>query len=647
MEEMRALVNQLNEYAYQYYVLDNPTVSDKEYDVLYDRLLAMEKETGVVLENSPTQRVGGAVLEGFAKHTHLAPLYSLDKAKTKEELLEWEVRLKKLVRPGQLYTLEYKFDGLTLNLTYEGGRLVGAATRGDGTTGEEILEQVKTIRSVPLTIPFSGRMEVQGEGIMHLSTLAEYNKTAKEPLKNARNAAAGALRNLDTKVTEQRHLDAYFYNVGYIEGRDFANHQEMIAFLKENKFKISPFERVYPSMEALFADLDQVERDRDKLDFLIDGMVIKIDDFASREEAGYTQKFPRWAVAYKFEAEEVTTVVEDVLWDVGRTGKLTPTAVLEGVEIGGATVRRATLNNYEDILRKKVRLGCRVFVRRSNDVIPEILGAVEEREDLPMVPKPEACPACGARLEPIGPNLFCPNTLSCKPQLVARLVHFVSRDAMNLEFLSEKTAELLFRERHIADVGGLYDLTEEMLLTLPGFKEKKAANVLAAIEKSKTPQLANFIFALGINNVGKKTAHDLAETFGTFEALKKADFESLVAIRDVGDVVAQCILDFFASPQVEATLEKLSARGVKPQPFHKREGVFSGKNVVITGTLAGMGRSEAAELVRRHGGNIQSGVGKSTDILIAGEKAGSKLEKARTLSTTVLSQEEFLAMLEE
>lgn len=254
MEEMRALVNQLNEYAYQYYVLDNPTVSDKEYDVLYDRLLAMEKETGVVLENSPTQRVGGAVLEGFTKHTHLAPLYSLDKAKTKEELLEWEARLKKLVRPGQLYTLEYKFDGLTLNLTYEGGRLVGAATRGDGTTGEEILEQVKTIRSVPLTIPFSGRMEVQGEGIMHLSTLAEYNKTAKEPLKNARNAAAGALRNLDTKVTEQRHLDAYFYNVGYIEGRDFANHREMIAFLKENKFKVSPFERVYPSMEALFAD---------------------------------------------------------------------------------------------------------------------------------------------------------------------------------------------------------------------------------------------------------------------------------------------------------------------------------------------------------------------------------------------------------
>ena len=642
--QMRSLVERLNEYAYQYYVLDRPLVSDAEYDALYDELCALERETGTVAPDSPTQRVGGPVLEGFEKHSHLAPLYSLDKAKTEREIRDWEARLVKLAGGGQKYTLEYKFDGLTINLTYDGGQLVDAATRGDGRVGERILEQVKTIRSVPLSIPFSGRMEVQGEGIMRLSELKRYNQTAAEPLKNARNAAAGALRNLDTRTTAARGLDAFFYNVGYIEGRTFESHTQMIDFLRDNHFKVGGFERVYDSIDGLIQDLEEAERTRGDLDFLIDGMVIKVDSFAAREAAGYTVKFPRWALAYKFEAEEMTTTIREIVWDVGRTGKLTPTAVLDDVEIGGATVRRATLNNYEDILRKRVGVGAQVFIRRSNDVIPEILGAVPGKEAEPPK-KPELCPACGAQLEEVGPNLFCPNTLSCKPQLVARIAHFVSRDAMDVDCLSEKTAELLFRELGIADISDLYTLTKDQLLPLEGFKEKRAEKIVQAIEGSKRPELSNFLYALGINNVGKKTARDLAETFGSFEAVRAATMEELVAIRDVGEIVAQSILDFFASEQVNASLEKMLKLGVCPKRYAKSAGALNGKNVVVTGTLASMTRAEAGALVEKSGGTLQSAVAKSTSLLVAGEKAGSKLAKAKALGIPVLSEQEFLNLV--
>ena len=645
MEEMRELVDQLNLHGYYYYVLDEPRVSDGEYDALYDRLVSLEKETGVVFDDSPTRRVGGTVLDGFVKHTHLEPLYSLDKAKTLEELKEWEERLKKQGAGPLEYSLEYKFDGLTINLTYEGGHLVCAATRGDGVTGEDITEQVKTIKSVPMAIPFLGRMEVQGEGIMRLSALKKYNETAEEPLKNARNGVAGALRNLDTSVTARRNLDAFFYNVGYIEGRTFHDHFEMIDFLRENKFKVSECEKRFDNLEDIMEEIARVGQTRDGLDFLIDGMVIKVVDFETRQKAGYTQKFPRWAIAYKFEAEEATTTLMDVAWEVGRTGKLTPTALLEEVEIGGVTVKKATLNNYEDILRKKVRLGARVFIRRSNDVIPEILGAVEGQEGLPEIPKPEKCPACGTELEQIGPNLFCPNTLSCKPQLVARMAHFVSRDAMNIEFVSEKTIELLFSELGVTDMAGLYYLTREDLLSLPGYKETRADKTIASIEKSKEPELANFIFALGINNVGKKTAKDVAEWYGTFEALKSATAEELVEIRDVGAVVAQCIVDFFASSHVEETLDRLFQAGVAPKPYQGAAGALTGRKLVITGTLPTLKRSEAAALIEGAGGTVQSAVGRGTDYLVAGEKAGSKLAKAQSLGIQVLSEEDLLKLV--
>ncbi len=638
------LVRILNEHAYNYYVIDSPRISDAEYDVLYDELCSLEKKTGEVSADSPTLRVGGQVLDGFEKHTHIAPLYSLDKAKTKQELIEWEQRVEKLAG-RQAYSLEYKFDGLTLNLTYEDGMLTGAATRGDGVTGEEILAQVRTISSVPLWIPFKGKMEVQGEAIMRLSVLEEYNKTAKEPLKNARNAAAGALRNLDPSVTAQRKLDAFFYNVGYIDGAEFKSHFEMIDFLRGNRFKTSDFEKSFKSIDDICSEIENVGKYRNSLDFLIDGMVIKVEDFAARERLGYTQKFPRWAIAFKFPAEEMTTRLLDVKWDVGRTGKLTPTAVLESVEIGGATVKRATLNNYEDILRKKVKKGSRVFIRRSNDVIPEILGAVEDDGEYAEIEKPVHCPACGARLEEIGPNLYCPNTLSCKPQLVMRMTHYVSRDAMNIESLSEKTIELFFYELGVQDIAGLYEVTREQLLRLPGFKEKRAENILNGIESSKHPELSNYIYALGINNVGKKTAKDLAEKYLTFEAFKQAEKEELISIKDIGETVAQCIVDFFDDESVRLVLDRLHQNGVEPKQFNRNAGVLANKNFVITGTLEGYTRAEAGTLIEENGGSLQSSVGKSTDFLLAGQKAGSKLEKAEKLGVKVLSLNELLEMI--
>jgi len=650
MEKMKKLVDKLNDYAYRYYVMDDPSVSDAEYDALYDQLVALEAKTGNILPDSPTQRVGDKILAGFDKHRHLAELWSLDKVHNMEQLTEWEQRTEKLMEKLGFgkpeYSLEYKFDGLTINLTYEGGFLIGAATRGDGVVGEEVLPQIKTIRSIPLKIAFAGKMEVQGEAIMKLSTLKKYNETAQEPLKNARNAAAGAIRNLDPKVTASRELEAFLYNVGYIEGRQFADHGEMIAFLRENKFNVSTYEKTFSSMEEIKEAIDGIEQKRDSLDYLIDGMVIKVTDFAAREAMGYTQKFPRWAVAYKFFAEEMTTYIEDVIWDVGRTGRLTPTAVLMPVNIGGATVSRATLNNYEDILRKNAAINARVFVRRSGDVIPEILGTapVQDRE-LVAIDKPAVCPACGTKLHEAGPNLYCPNALSCKPQLTSRMVHFTSRSAMDIENLSEKTIAVLFEKLNIQDVAGIYSLKKEELLDLEGFQEKRASNIINSIENSKYPPLANFIYALGIPNVGKKTAGDLAKNFHTFAALKAATVEQLTEIRDIGDIVANSVIEFFQNPIYMKVVDELFAAGVSPDSAdNAAQGIFSGKTFVLTGTLEHYTRQQAQQIIESLGGTVTSSVSTKTDYVLAGGKAGSKLKKAQALGVAVISEEQFEQM---
>lgn len=656
MEELIAIIEDLN---YHYYTLDEPKVSDIEYDKLYDELVELEKKTGVVLPYSPTQRVGSELLEGFQKHTHLSRLWSLDKVRDYNELRNWAKKIEQFVEeynnsnteklPDVSYVLEYKFDGLTINLTYENGNLVQAATRGKGIVGEVILPQVKTIKSIPLRVKYKYKFEVQGEAVMPLSALEEYNKTAQEPLKNARNAAAGALRNLDINETKRRNLKALFYNVGYIENFKFKTHMEMIEFIKENRIPVFDYIKLYEDIDELIEEIEFQKDHRKTLDILTDGMVIKVNDLRTRELLGNTNKFPRWAIAYKFEAEEVSTKIIGVEWNVGRTAKVTPTAILEPVEIGGVTVKRATLNNYDDIVRKKIRLGGRVLIRRSNDVIPEILGSLPTDEPTEEIKKPTHCPACGSELIQDGVHIFCPNSISCKPQLVSRLVHFASRDAMNIVGFNEKTAQMFVDNLGITELSQIYDVTYEDLLKLDGFKDKKAKNLLNAIEKSKVVTLDSFIYALGITNVGIKTARDLAEHFKSLEALMNATYDELAAIKDIGDVVANNILEFFHDEKIKSSLERLLSKGIhiKSVEDNKKEGIFTGKKVVITGSIEGIKRSEISDIIRNMGGEVLSSVTKQTDYVIVGTDPGSKLDKAKALGIEIIDEDKIKSMIDD
>lgn len=666
-EKMEKLIAELNNYNYHYYTLDQPLVSDKEYDVLYDQLVALEKESGAALPDSPTQRVGGDILKGFTPHRHLAPLWSLDKAQNIEQLRTWHDRVVRLVNdyntknpdhplPVPCYALELKFDGLTLNLTYKNGKLIQASTRGNGVVGEGILAQVKTIKSLPLKIPYTeGTIEVQGEGIMNLSVLADYNKTAAEPLKNARNAAAGALRNLNPKVTAERRLSAYFYNVGYSDDITFKDHKEMMDFLRENRFKVNPYIFYFENFDDVMEQLADIEARRSELDYLIDGAVLKVTDIRTREALGYTDKFPRWAVAYKFVAEETTTILESVTWNVGRTGKITPLARVEAVELAGVTVQNCTLNNAGDIERKNLKfaLGTRVFIRRSNDVIPEILGKVTEENDGEEILYPEQCPACGFPLEQRGAHLFCNNKLGCKPQIIARITHFASRDAMDIETFSDKTANQLYEELNVREPADLYTLSFDSLVKLERFGEKKAQNLLDAIEKSKERDLASFLYALGIPNTGKSTTKMLADHYRDLHLVMAATAEELVGLPDVGGIVAESIAGYFADPFAQASIEKMLSLGVQAKaPEAPRtvstDSFFSGKTVVLTGTLHLLTREEATERLEILGAKVTGSVSKKTDLVIAGEKAGSKLAKAQQLGIQVIEDEnEFVRLLNE
>ena len=629
-------------------------MSDDEWDAMYAELRRLEETTGVRLENSPTRRVGGEVMKGFEPHRHIARLWSMDKAQSEEEIIAWAQRCEKLTQqagglPQNAYCVEYKLDGLTLNLTYDGGRLVQAATRGNGEIGEGILPQAKTIRCIPQVIPFQGRMEVQGECIMRLSTLKTYNETALEPLKNARNAAAGALRNLDPKVTASRNLDALFYQVGYIEGRSFASQQEMIDFLKENGLPVSPFAGYADSIEGAMALVRGLEKERDNLDFLIDGATIKLIDMRTREVLGTTDKFPRWSIAFKFAAQETVTRLEDISWELGRTGKLTPLAHLEPVDICGVTVKRATLNNYGDICRKRVRVGSDVWVRRSNDVIPEIMGIVwkgaGEAPETDILP-PETCPACGGALTMRGAHIFCLNRKTCRPQAIARMAHFASRQGMDIEAFSEKTAELFYDQLGVRSASDLYQLDKASMVALKGFGAKKAEKLLAELEKSKSCELDAFLFAIGIPNIGRKTARDLMEHFGSLNSLMAASDEELMSLDDVGGIVAASITEYFADAENLAFVRALLAAGVAPQ-IHKEEAagdLFAGMTFVLTGTLPTLSRAQAEEIIRKNGGKATGSVSKKTSVVLAGESAGSKLEKAQKLGVRIMDEAEFLAL---
>ncbi len=642
-ERMRELVKILNRWAYEYYVLDDPSVPDREYDRLYDELCALERETGVVLPDSPTRRVGGEPVKAFERHRHIARLFSLDKAVTTDELSAFFTRAEKAGEAT--FTVEYKYDGLTVCLTYDKGKFVRATTRGNGTEGEDVTAQVLTIPSFPLSISYQGTLEVRGEAVIRLSVLEKYNAAhPDEPLKNARNAAAGAIRNLDPSVTRSRGAEILFYDVNYMSDSPVKTQCEAMEFLRREGFKIYPHFRICTNFDEILQAIEEIEVGRRNIDVLTDGAVVKVNEEEIRSAMGATDKFPRWAIAYKFEAEEAESTVERVFWQVGRTGKLTPLAEIAPVELAGATVRRATLNNYGDLTRKDVKVHSRVLVRRSNEVIPEILGAVEHVEGSIPVEKPALCPFCGSAVKEVGANLFCTNP-ACPPRVVQKLTHYCSKNAADVEGMSEATLTLLERERGVRRFSDLYALRAEDFDGLEGFKEKKVGNLLSAIEGSKHIPLDRFLYAIGIDGIGRVAARDLAE-YGSVEKVASLTYDELVALENVGDVTANSILSYFADEENREELSRLFAAGV--EPFVRARvttGAFAGKKVVLTGTLSSMARPEAQKRIEALGGTCQSAVTSATDLVIAGEKAGSKLDKAKKLGIAVIGEEEFLAML--
>lgn len=658
-ELVEELVEELNKYAYEYYVLGNSSVTDKDYDKKYYELVDLEKETGYKLPYSPTQRVGDVILPEFKKYTHKARLWSLDKAQSLEEIREWHNRNVKFLEeynrtseeelPPLKYILTKKFDGLTINLSYdENGVLVTGATRGTGAIGEDVTAQVKTIKSIPLKIDCHDFLEIHGEAIMTTEAFEKYNSEADTPLKNLRNGAAGALRNLNVAETAKRNLSAFFYDVGYKEGAPFKTYIEMLNFIKTKGFPMDDYIRECTTLDEIQKEIDYIRDIRFDLNYDIDGLVIAIDDIRTRELLGYTVKFPKWAIAYKFEAQEATTKLLDVEWNVGRSGRVSPTAILEPVELAGVTVKRATLNNMDDIARKGVRLGAEVFVRRSNDVIPEIMGVVPESlEGTKEIEEPKVCPACGAHLVHEGVHIYCENTLGCKPQMVKTIVHFAGREAMNIAGFSERTAEQLFEKLDIRDISDLYKLEYEKLLDLDKFGPKKAQNLLDAIEKSKDCTLEAFLYSLGIPNVGVKTAKDLVKRFESLENLEKATFEELVSVQDVGDIVARSIIEFFKEERTLKVINELLSLGVNTHYEKKEvlESPFMGKTVVVTGTLENYSRTSIKEKLESLGAKVSGSVSKKTDFVIAGEAAGSKYDKAKSLGVTILSEEEFENMI--
>ena len=640
---IKELVDLLNKYASLYYEQDAPVVSDAEYDALYDELRRLEESEGYSLKNSPTHRVGGAPQKKFEQSKHLLRLYSLDKCQSIDEFYEWCARTEKVVSPLPTLTAEYKFDGLTLNLLYDNGKLVQATTRGDGVTGEIVTAQVRTISKLPREIEYKGKIEIQGEGILRLSNFNKYNLTAAEPLKNARNGVAGAIRNLNPAVTAERNISFFAYNVGYSD-RTFETQKDIRDFLIEQGFETEGDFALVSTREEIEEYINRAEEMRSGLDYLIDGLVFKVNNLAYRDELGYTEKFPKWAIAYKFKADEMTTVLNDVVWQVSRSAKLNPLAVLEPVDIGGVTVKKATLNNYGDILRKNVKIGDRVFIRRSNDVIPEIMGVAETYDHSKQVEKPTVCPACGAPVKEVGAFLYCTGE-HCAPQVISALDHFASKDAMDIEGFSEKTAEQFYNEIGLRTLVDLMNLKSEDMFGLEGFGDKKISNLIGSIEKSKKTTADRFLYALGVDGIGKKTAKDLIKRFRTLKNLAEATEDELASVDGIGGILAKNIVDYFSDEGNRKLVADLLESGIILEEKEEIDGALKGLKFVLTGSLPTLKRGEATLLIEQNGGEVASSVSKTVDIVLAGEDAGSKLQKAEKLGIKIISEEEFLSMI--
>jgi DNA ligase (NAD+) len=657
VEELHRLLNQYN---YEYHVLDKPSVPDAEYDRLMQELIALEAQyPELKTKDSPSQRVGGQALDAFVKVQHRMPMLSLANAFNEGDLRDFDRRVRQEVGDVK-YVCELKIDGLAVSLRYEDGYFVQGATRGDGLIGEDITENLKTIRSLPLRLKENVTVEVRGEAFMPKKSFEILNQQrserGEELFANPRNAAAGSLRQLDPKVAASRNLDLFVYGLANAEELGIDSHSEALDYLHELGFKTNPERRVCANIDEVIQFVMSWHEKRAQLPYEIDGMVIKVDSFEQQEQLGATAKSPRWAIAYKFPAEEVVTKLIDIELSVGRTGVVTPTAILEPVRVAGTTVQRASLHNEDFIREKDIRLGDYVVVKKAGDIIPEVVNVLPERrtgEEQPFK-MPTHCPECGSTLVRLDEEvaLRCINP-KCPAQIREGLIHFVSRNAMNIEGLGEKVIAQLFKEGLVQDVADLYTLTKEQLMNLERMGEKSATNLLNAIEASKENSLERLLFGLGIRHVGAKAAKILAQQFETMERLSQATKEELMAIHEIGEKMADSIVTYFAKPEAIELINELRSYGVNmaykgPKAVNNADtdSYFAGKTIVLTGKLEKLSRNEAKEKIEQLGGKVTGSVSKNTDLVIAGADAGSKLTKAQQLNIEIWDEARFLQEIE-
>ncbi|SIS10460.1 DNA ligase (NAD+) [Peribacillus simplex] len=650
----------LNQYSYEYYVMDQPSVPDAEYDRLLRELIEYEEKfPELQTADSPTQRVGGAILDMFEKVEHTTPMLSLGNAFNESDLRDFDRKVRQSVGDDFSYVCELKIDGLAVTLQYENGYFVRGATRGDGTIGEDITANLKTIKSIPLKLREPVAIEVRGEAFMPKKSFESLNKAkeerGEEPFANPRNAAAGSLRQLDPKLAAKRNLDVFLYAIADFGETGVRSHSEGLDLLDRLGFKTNRERKTCSNIEEVMAYIVEWTEHRPNLAYDIDGIVVKVDSLEQQDELGFTAKSPRWAIAYKFPAEEVITTLRDIELNVGRTGVLTPTAVLDPVRVAGTTVQRASLHNEDLIREKDIRIGDQVVVKKAGDIIPEVVNVLAERRTGEEVEfkMPTECPECNSELVRLEGEvaLRCINP-KCPAQIREGLIHFVSRTAMNIDSLGEKVISLLFKEQLIQDVADIYKLTYDQLIALERMGDKSVNKLLQAIEASKTNSLEKLLFGLGIRHVGSKAAKTLAREFGTMEALSKASREDLTAINEIGDKMADSIVAYFELEEVHALLNELEAAGVnltfkgpRAVAIEEIDSFFAGKTVVLTGKLHQLTRNEAKEKLETLGANVAGSVSKKTDLVIAGEDAGSKLEKAESLGVMVWDEERLIEEL--
>lgn len=651
-EELRT---RLNQWSREYYVEDKPTVEDYVYDKEYAELVAIEEQyPDLITSDSPTQRVGGKVLEGFEKVTHDIPLYSLNDVFSKEELIAFDQRVQKAVGRVVDYCCELKIDGLSVSLRYEDGNFVRGATRGDGTVGENITENLKTVRSVPIKLKEPMNIEVRGECFMPKRSFVQLNQDreaeGKDIFANPRNAAAGSLRQLDSKITAKRNLDTFLYTVADFGPMQAKTQYDALEELEKIGFHTNREKRLCHSIDEVWSYIEEYHDKRVDLPYEIDGIVIKVNEFSLQDQLGFTIKAPRWAAAYKFPPEEVETLIENIEWTVGRTGVVTPTAIMTPVRVAGTTVSRASLHNGDYIKLKDIRLKDTVLIYKAGDIIPEVSQVVLDKrpKDSEEYQLPTHCPVCGSELVHLDEEvaLRCINP-KCPAQMKEGLNHFVSRNAMNIDGLGPRVLEQMYDKKLVADVADLYKLTEEELLTLDKIKEKSANNILTAIDNSKDNSVERLIFGLGIRHVGAKAAKILAEHFGDLETLSKSDYESIIALDTIGDIIADSVVTYFSNEEVHELMNELKQAGVnfeykglRNAQLQEVESPFKEKTVVLTGKLTRFTREEAKETIENLGGKVTGSVSKKTDIVVAGEDAGSKLTKAQELRIEVWTEDQ-------